>query len=310
MRRRFDIRRYIYILVFFTVVLYVLSTFVAPKGGLSFMTVLGGLLFLAANAVLVYLTVDFFAVSINHAAPFVFAILALSFPAVALYDPSLWCALPLNLAFYLAARFYGGDINEDWAFCYSALIAIASMLFPPVAWVALFLLIMNFFPAGDKPRFIVISLAGFLFPLVVFLAYKFATVDVRELGPMAKQYLGGMVAPYVDLGANTAARVIKIATFIICFIVSLVSFFKRSAEYSVSHSKVMIFIFAYSAMMTLLLFLFGYGTLQMNTMLLLAPVSLVIYDYLIWGASDRDCRIAISFLSLAVLLEYIFVVIR
>lgn len=310
MRRRFDIRKYIYLLVIVTVVLYVLSTFVFGKGGTSFMYVLGGLLFLAANALLVYLTVDFFAVSINHAAPFVFAILALSFPAVAIYDASLWCVLPVNLAFYLAARFYGGDINEDWAFCYSALIAIASLLFPPAAWLALFLLIMNFFPAGDKARFIVISIAGFLLPLVVMMAYKFATVDARELAPAARHYLASIVSPYVTLGANSAARVIKIATLVVCFVVSLVSFFRRNAEYSVSHSRVMILIFAYSAMVTLLVVLFGYGSLPMNIMLIMAPVSLAIYDYLIWGASDKACRIAISFLALAVVLEYVFVAIR
>ncbi len=299
-----------YVLVIVTVVLYVLSTFVFSRSSLTFLTVLGGLLFLAANAVLAYLTVDFFAVSINHAAPFVFSILALSFPAVALYDPSLWCALAANLAFYIAARFYGGDSRDDWAFCYSALLAIASLVFPPIAWVALFLLIMNFFPAPDKPRFIVASIAGFLLPLVVFMAYKFATVDVRQLGPAAGEYLKAVVSPYAGLGANSAARVIKVMTFVICFIISLVTFFRRNAEYSVSHSKVMILIFSYSAMITLLLALFSYGALQMNIMLIMVPVSLAIYDYLIWGASDRECRIAIAFLLLAVLLEYAFVAIK
>ena len=310
MRRRFDIRRYMYILVIFTVVLYVLSTFVFSRVPLTFLSVLGGVLFLAANALLAYMEVDFFAVSINHAAPFVFAIIALSFPAVAVYDPGMWCALLVNAAFYMAARFYGGDFNEDWAFFYSALLAVASMLFPPLAWVALFLLIMNFFPAPDKPRFAVISLAGFLLPLVVFLTYKFATADVRSLAPSAAQYLKAIVSPCVGLGAGSAARVLKAVTLVICFVVSLVSFFRRNAEYSVSHSRVMILIFAYSAMMTLLLTVFNYGTLQMNALLILVPVSLSIYDYLIWGATDRECRITISFLALAVLLEYIFVAVR
>ena len=310
MRRRFDIRRYMYILVIFTVVLYILSTFVFGRNPLTFVSVLCGLLFLAANAALAYMTVDFFAVSINHAAPFVFSIIALSFPAVAVYDSGMWCALLVNAAFYLAARFYGGDLNEDWSFFCNALLAVASLLFPPLAWVALFLLIMNFFPAPDKPRFIVMSLVGFLLPLVLVLAYRFATADVRSLMPSVAEYLKSTVSAYVGLGANSAARVLKTLTLVICFAVSLASFFRRNAEYSVSHSRVMILIFAYSAMMNLLVVLFSYGSLQMNAMLILVPVSLAIYDYLIWGATDRECRITISFLALAVLLEYIFGSIR
>ena len=275
----------------FTVVLYILSTFVFGRNPLTFVSVLCGLLFLAANAALAYMTVDFFAVSINHAAPFVFSIIALSFPAVAVYDSGMWCALLVNAAFYLAARFYGGDLNEDWSFFCNALLAVASLLFPPLAWVALFLLIMNFFPAPDKPRFIVMSLVGFLLPSVA-------------------EYLKSTVSAYVGLGANSAARVLKTLTLVICFAVSLASFFRRNAEYSVSHSRVIILIFAYSAMMNLLVVLFSYGSLQMNAMLILVPVSLAIYDYLIWGATDRECRITISFLALAVLLEYIFGSIR
>ena len=310
MKRHFDIRKYIYILVAFTVVLYVLSTFIFHKQPLTAWGVIGGLLFLAANAALVYYTVDFFAVSINHAAPFVFSILVLSFPAVALFDKSLWCVLPVNLAFYVAARFYGGDSNDDLAFLYSALIALASMLFPPLIYLALFFLIMNFFMAGDKARFIVSSIAGFLLPLVFFLAYRLATGDVRMIMPAVKDYLSTVVAPYPGLGANSAARVIKIVTLLTCFIVSLISFFKRNAQYSVSHSKVMIMIFAYAAVITLLLALFSYGGFVMNVLLIMVPVTLVIYDYLVWGAGDRECRIAAAFLTLAVLLEYIFAGIR
>ena len=310
MKRHFDIRKYIYILVAFTVVLYVLSTFIFHKQHLTAWGVIGGLLFLAANAALVYFTVDFFAVSINHAAPFVFGILVLSFPAVALYDKMLWCVLPVNLAFYVAARFYGGDSNDDLAFLYSALLALASMLFPPLAWLAVFFVIMNFFMAGDKARFIVSSVAGFLLPLVFFLAYRLATGEVRMIMPAVKDYLSAVVAPYPGLGANSAARVFKIVILVICFFVSLLSFFKRSAQYSVSHSKVMIMIFAYSVMITLLLVLFSYGGFVMNILLIMAPTSLVIYDYLVWGAGDRQCRITVAFLTLAVLLEYIFAGIR
>ena len=306
MKRRFDIRRYIYILVAFTVVLYVLSTFVFNKQPFTALTVLGGLLFLVANAFIVYFTVDFFAVTINHAAPFVFGILALSFPAVAVYDPSLWCALPANLAFYVAARFYGGDINDDLAFLYSALLGIASLMFAPLLWVAVFLLIMNFWMAGDKARFIVSSVAGFLLPLVVMLTFRLATGDVRLIMPAVTEYLKNAVTPYVGFGASSAARVFKVATFFICFVVSLVAFIRRAAQYSVSHSHVVVMILAYSAVITLLMVLFSYSSPAMSTMLIMVPVSLVIYDYLVWGSSDRGCRIAAAFLALAVLLEYIF----
>ncbi len=299
-----------YILVIVTVALYILSTFVCCRVPLTFVSVLGGLILLAANALLAYMAVDFFAVSINHAAPLVFAIIALSFPAVAVYDSGMWCALAVNAAFYMAARFYGGDLNEDWAFFYSALLAVASLMFPPIAWVALFLLIMNFFPAPDKPRFAVMSLAGFLLPLVLSLTYKFATADVRSLAPAVSQYLKCAVSPYVGLGAGSAARVFKTVTLVICFAVSLAAFFRRNAEYSVSHSRVMILIFAYSAMVTLLMVLFSYATLQMSAMIILVPVSLAIYDYLVWGANDRECRVMIAFLALAVLLEYIFMAVR
>ena len=128
--------------------------------------------------------------------------------------------------------------------------------------------------------------------------------------PSVQEYLRAVVSPYPGLGANSAARVIKIVTILICSVVSLVSFFKRSAQYSVSHSKVMIMIFSYAAMITLLLALFSYGGYVTNILLIMVPVSLVIYDYLVWGAADRECRIAAAFLALAVLLEYIFAGIR
>ncbi len=306
MKRHFDIRRYFYILVAITVVLYVLSTFIFNKQPLSAINVVAGLLFLVANAFIVYFTVDFFAVTINHAAPLVFGILTLSFPAVAIYDPSLWCALPANLAFYVAARFYGGDINDDLAFLYSALLGIASLLFAPLIWVAVFFLIMNFWMAGDKARFVVSSIAGFLLPLLVMIAVRLATGDARLILPAITDYLSNAVTLNVGLGASSAARVFKMATFLVCFIVSLVSFFRKAAQYSVSHSHVMIMILAYSAVITLLVVLFSYGAPAMSTMLIMVPVSLVIYDYLVWSSSDRGCRIAAAFLALAVLLEYIF----
>ena len=306
MKRHFDIRRYIYLLAAFALLQYVLSTFVCVARPITLSGVLLGLLMLSASAMLVYFTVDFFAVSINHAAPIFFAILALSFPGVAIYDPSLWGVLAANAAFYAAARFYGGDINPNWALLYSALLAVASLMFPPMAWIALFMLIMNFFPAADKVRFIVTSIIGFLLPLAFFMAYQYITAYERVLIPLAGDYLKSMVTLDFGLGASSAARVLKILTFLVCFVVSLVSFLKRSAEYSLSHSHVMTMIFAYSVAITLVVMLFSAGGLAMNTLLIMVPVSLVLYDYLIWGASDRSCRIALAFIALAVLLEAVF----
>ena len=306
MKRHFDIRKYFYLLVAAALLMYVLSTFIFGKAPLTVGGVLLGLAFLAATAMAVYFTVDFFAVTINHAAPVVFAILALSFPSVAIYVPTLWCVLAANAAFYCAARFYGGDISDNWVLLYSALLSVASMLFPPMVWMALFLLIMNFFPAGDKIRFIVSSLVGFLLPAAVYLTYIYVTGDARELLPAVSGFFKATVTARFGLGAISAARAIKILTLLVCCIVSLVSFLKRSAQYSLSHSHVMTMIFAYSAAITLLVILFPPGGVQAATMLVMAPVSLVIYDYLIWGADDRGCRITLAFLALAVILEFVF----
>lgn len=306
MKRHFDIRRYIYVLAAVALVMYVLSTFVFGKEPVTVAGVLPGLLFFAATAMIVYFTVDFFAVSINHAAPVVFAILSLSFPSVAIYNPSLWGVLAANAAFYGAARFYGGDISDDWVLLYNALLGVAVLLFPPMAWMALFMLLMNFFPAGDKLRFIVSSIVGFILPAVVCLTYMYVTGDARELMPAVSGFFKATVTPYSGIGAISAARAIKILTLLVCCIVSLVSFLKRSAQYSLSHSHVMIMIFAYSAAITLLLILFPPGSVQAATLLVMAPVSLVIYDYLIWGADDRGCRITLAFLALAVILEFVF----
>ncbi len=306
MKRHFDIRKHFYLLVAIALVMYALSTFVFSGAHLTVSGVLLGLLMLAASAAVVYFTVDFFAVSINHAAPVVFAILALSFPGVALYAPSLWAVLAVNGAFYAASRFYGGDISDNWVLLYSALLAVASVLFPPVIWIALFMLAMNFFPAGDKLRFIVTSIVGFLIPMAFILAYSYISADARVLGPAIGGYFKAAVTPDFGFGASSAARVIKIMTFIVCFIVSLISFIKRSAQYSLSHSHVMTMILAYSGAITLLVLIFPTGGLAMNTLLIMMPLSLVIYDYLVWGATDRDCRIAIAFLALAVVLEFVF----
>ena len=183
MKRRFDIRRYTSVAVVVTLVMYLLSTFVFSRGEISFATVAIGLLLFAANAAVVYVTADFFSLGINHIAPLVFAILALSFPAVALYDPSYLCTVPLNAAFYICVRFYGGDANNDMAFLYSVLLGVASLMFPPLLWVAVFMLIMNFWMAGDKLRFIVISIVGFLLPLVVALSAVYVSGDIRTLMP-------------------------------------------------------------------------------------------------------------------------------
>ncbi len=309
MKRRFDIRRYLYVLVIFAIVLYLLSTFL-PGGVLSVGNALFGLLVLATCAGVVYLTVDFFAVTINYAAPLVFACLALSFPSVAVYSPLLWAAVASSLAFYLAARYYGGDANDDHAFLFCALTAAASLIYPPLAWTLLFLIIMNISTAADRPRFLVSCTLGFLMPPVAYLSYRYLCADMREVTPLLQQYLSALISPSVDLGANSAARVIKVVTIAVCYVVSLVSFLRRSAEYSVSHSRVMTFIFAYSAVIVLLLILFSSGCLPMNVMLALVPVSLVIYDYLVWGAADRGCRIAVAFLSLSLLLEPVFLLLK
>ena len=287
-------------------VMYVLSTFVFGKEPVTVAGVLPGLFFFAATAFLVYFTIDFFAVSINHAAPLVFAILALSFPSVAVYTPMLWGVVAANAAFYCAARFYGGDISDNWVLLYNALLAVAALLFPPMVWIALFMLLMNFFPAGDKLRFIVSSLVGFILPVAVYLTYMYVTGDARELMPAVSGFFKSTITADFGIGALSAARVIKILTLLVCSIVSLVSFIKRSAQYSLSHSHVMVMIFAYTAAITLLVILFPPGSVQAATLLVMAPVSLVIYDYLIWGADDRGCRITLAFLALAVILEFVF----
>ncbi|MBO4416856.1 MAG: hypothetical protein J5801_01885 [Bacteroidales bacterium] len=306
MKRRFDIRRYTSVAVVVTLVMYLLSTFVFSRGEISFATVAIGLLLFAANAAVVYVTADFFSLGINHIAPLVFAILALSFPAVALYDPSYLCTVPLNAAFYICVRFYGGDANNDMAFLYSVLLGVASLMFPPLLWVAVFMLIMNFWMAGDKLRFIVISIVGFLLPLVVALSAVYVSGDIRTLMPAMSEYLRDIVMPYPGLAASSAARVIKILILLVCFAVALVAFFRRNAEYSVSHSHAMILVYSYSALITLIVLVFSYNNLTMNTILIMVPVSVVLYDYLVWGASDKACRIALAFTALAVVLEYAF----
>lgn len=306
MKRRFDIRRYTSVAVVVTLVMYLLSTFVFSRGEISFATVAIGLLLFAANAAVVYVTADFFSLGINHIAPLVFAILALSFPAVALYDPSYLCTVPLNAAFYICVRFYGGDANNDMAFLYSVLLGVASLMFPPLLWVAVFMLIMNFWMAGDKLRFIVISIVGFLLPLVVALSAVYVSGDIRTLMPAMSEYLRDIVMPYPGLAASSAARVIKILILLVCFAVALVAFFRRNAEYSVSHSHAMILVYSYSALITLIVLVFSYNNLTMNTILIMVPVSVVLYDYLVWGASDKACRITLAFTALAIVLEYAF----
>lgn len=310
MKRRFDIRKYTIVAIVVTVVMYVLSTFIFSRTPVSVIGVVAGLLFVAANAVVVYMTVDFFSVGINHTAPLIFATMALSFPAVALYESSCWYTLAVNISFYLAVRFYGGQVSNDMAFFYTLLLGVASLMFPPVIWLALFMLLMNFWLSADKARFVVMSIAGFMLPLAVFLGFKFAIGDVRELMPAVKSYLGDAVQVEAGFGSSSAARVIKIVIIAVCFAVALVAFVRRNAEYSVSHSHAMIMIFAYSAVVTLLLVLFSYNTLTANTLLIMVPVSIVLYDYLVWGASDRECRIALAFAALAVLLEYTFIAIK
>ena len=310
MKRRFDIRRYTIVAIIVTVVMYVLSTFVFHRGSTSFAGVVAGLLFLAANAAVVYLTVDYFLVGINHVAPLLFATLALSFPGVAVYDPSCWYALAVNFAFYIAVRFYGGEVSNDMAFFYSLLLGMASLMFPPVIWLALFMLLMNFWLSPDKARFVVMSLAGFILPLVVFLTVKYAAGDVRDLMPAVKTYLGNTILTNAGFGASSASRVIKVLTFAVCFGVALAAFLRHSAEYSVSHSHSMIMVFAYSAAVILILLVFSYNAFTANTMLAMVPVSIVLYDYMVSGSSDRECRIALAFISLASLLEYAFVAVK
>lgn len=310
MKRRFDIRRYTYVAIIATLLMYVLSTFVFSKTDLTLANVLIGLVLFAANAAVVYMTVDFFSLGINHTAPLVFSILALSFPAVALYDASYLCTVPINAAFYICVRFYGGHIDNDMAFLYSLLLGLASLLFPPLAWVAVFMILMNFWMAGDKLRFLVISIVGFILPLVVALAVVFVAGDIRALAPALSDYLKDLVTPYPGMAASSAARVIKIVTILICFIVALVAFFRRNAEYSLSHSHAMIMVYSYSAVITLIVLLFSYNNLTMNTILIMVPLSIVLYDYFVWGASDRECRIALAFTALAALLEYAFVAVK
>ena len=310
MKRRFDIRRYTYVAIIATLLMYVLSTFVFSKADMTFANVLLGLLLFGANAALVYMTVDFFSLGFNHTAPMVFAILALSFPSVALYDASYLCTVPMNAAFYICVRFYGGHIDNDMAFFYSLLLGLASLLFPPLAWVSVFMILMNFWMAGDKLRFLVISIVGFLLPLIVALAVVFVSGDVRALTPAILGYLKDLVTPYPGVAASSAARVIKVMTLLICFAVALVAFFRRSAEYSLSHSHAMIMVYAYSAVITLIVLVFSYNNLTMNTVLIMVPVSIVLYDYFVWGATDRDCRIALAFTSLAALLEYAFIAVK
>ena len=310
MKRHFDIRRYLYVMIPVAVVLYVLSTFVFAKTQVSAQSALTGLLLFVANAAAVYFTVEFFSLGINHTAPLLFASLALSFPAVALYESSYLCTPLVCGAFYLAVKYHGGEVSDDIAFFYCALIAAASMLFPPLAWLFPFVLAMNFAMAGDKVRYVVMSLMGMLLPLVVYLSYLYIATDVRNLLPAAGAYLRQIVTPAPSFGASSAARVIKVLIFAICYAVALGRFFRRSAEYSVSHSHVMIFIFSYTALMVLLLAMFPYAGRTTNTMLIMMPLSIVFYDYLVWGADDRQCRIALAFLALALVLEYAFVAVR
>lgn len=310
MKRRFDIRRYTYVAIIATLLMYVLSTFVFSKADRTVANVIFGLLLFAANAALVYMTVDFLSLGFNHIAPLVFSILALSFPSIAIYDPSYLCTVPLNAAFYISVRFYGGHIDNDMAFFYSLLLGLASLLFPPLAWVSLFMILMNFWMAGDKLRFLVISLVGFLLPLVVALAVVYVSGDIRALSPAISGYFKDLVTPYPGVAASSAARVIKIVTLLSCFAVALVAFFRRSAEYSLSHSHAMIMVYAYSAVITLIVLFFSYNNLTMNTVLIMVPVSIVLYDYFVWGATDRNCRIALAFTALAALLEYAFIAVK
>lgn len=305
-KRRFDIRRYTGVAIAVTLVMYLLSTFVFSKVEVSFASAAIGLVLFAANAAVVYVAVDFFSLGINHIAPLIFAILALSFPAVAVYDPSYLCTLPLNAAFYICVRFYGGDADNDMAFLYSMLLGVASLMFPPLLWVAVFMLLMNFWMAGDKLRFIVISIVGFLLPLVVALSAVYLSGDIRMLMPAVSGYMRDIVMPDSGLASSSAARVIKIIILLVSFAVALAAFFRRNAEYSVSHSHAMILVYSYSALITLIVLVFSYNSLTMNTILILVPVSVVIYDYLVWGASDKACRIALAFTALAIVLEYAF----
>ena len=310
MKRRFDIRQHTFAASLVVAVMYVLSTFVFSRMAVTAVPVIAGLLLFAANAVAVYLVVDFFSGGFNHMSALMFAILALSFPAVAVYDPAYLCITPLNAAFYIGVRFYAGDSKNDLAFFCSLLISLASLNFPPLAWVALFMLLMNFFPAVDKARFVVISIVGFLLPQVVALAVIYITGDVRMISPAVSDYLSQVVTMDISIGASSAARVIKVITFFVLFVVAFIAFLKHNAQYNVSHSKAMIMVYPYALLITLLVLLFPYTNLTMGTMLIMVPVAIVLYDYFVWGSSDHDCRIALAFALLAALLEYAFVGIK
>lgn len=267
------------------------------------MQAVGAILFLAANAFLLSRTVNYFSTGINFSAPLLFTTVVLSFPGFLTYDAGLIASLLMNLSLFCAMRFFSGEISNDIIFLSTMFAGSASLFFPPLMWMLPALLLLDFAPAGDKGRYIAMTVSGFVLPLLFYEGYTFMAGGYREVLNHAHEYMSSCMAPNFRFASTSAARAIKVLVLAVLFISAAVSYFRNSSAYSVTHSRAAFMLLIYSVIMAVLLALFSSGNMLLNVTAVAFPVTTAIYDYFTVSGTGRTGRAAFCFVILAVALE-------
>ena len=304
MKDRFDIRRRYLLLGALTAILLALQ-FVASPSPIAAGGAVAAVLFLAANAFLLSRTVNYFSTGINLSAVFLFTVLVVSFPGFLQYDTGLVAALLVNLSLFCAMRFFSGEISNDIIFLSTMFLGTASILFPPLMWMLPVLLLTGFAPAGDKLRYVAMTISGFVLPLLFFECYTFIAKGYGEALNLGGEYLASCCAPNFGFASTSAARAIKVLVLAIMFIAAAAAYFKSYSAYSVTHSRSVLLLMVYTVALAVLLALFSSGNTLLNVSALAFPVAIVVYDYLAIPGTGRTGRIAFYFLLLAFALEFL-----
>jgi len=317
------------VLLILAVVLYVSAFFTAPEPmdyeavlpfstsiffdalfGATTLSYILSVVFLILIAASIYSFNLMFTTGINYLLPVLYLFLVLYNPRVIFFSPLHIVALLLLWSLVFSARYRNFVQNLSANYLSFFLFGAASLFYPPMLWIFPLVILLNIRASEEKPKYVFTSLLGMLTPMVMAGAICYIFGGSKLLNGLGTSFWSSMSAfgrHAFDFSAVEIASGLFLTGFVFISLFHLLSNINR---YKIVHSNTSIRILSFALLTTLVFAVFLTDNRDPYGVVLLVPISLILFEYLSSPKNNKGATIFYVVISSLAIISRIIVLVR
>ncbi len=278
--------------------------FILENPGLS---KIASILLLAACPFMFYAMDRSHPLGITTILPLMYSLLVLSCKDALCLSPIHSAAFFLSGALFFSFRASLEPYNIDNPFVSMVMLAMASLFFAPIIWLAPVMAVLDNNNSTQKWKTIVGSVCGLLLPMVMITGISTIATGYTVITEPVMQYMAMVIDIEPGIPQMQVATVMKVLIIIVSAVWASVSFIKIFNTLDIAAERCHIRCIVYGVWLSAIAVLFGKSLGSLPWILALMPLSMFLFAFFTRHAQQRNGTFLLAILLLLALAERIVI---